>query len=489
MRYAARLKRISARIRGRHSLRFDGILSLYQVEGCGPGAIACGRETACGPGRRSAPIGAAAVRWASACPSAYPHRRTLRDRRCFLVRVASGGRIRDRPAAALRIFPWVHSRPPRTVAGSSSCVTPPDTAYGGSRRRHGRKAHARDAHCPLPPKAAAGHLRYAARRARGPPLMRMVARTRRAIHARAARRRPRPQGAGHGRRGPRPLLPTGNAGPRPLLPMGNAGPPPASASAPPPHGGIPPPGPPKGGTFGGAGAQRPLFLPPCGCGCAACRGFLPAPPRPSPAGPRGARGHTACGRRRGPLASARVLLQGHPLRLAARTRSAYKGKRASAPRYISPLDKLPRYLVRYSCEVTPAAFAALPSTSMVRRSPPSTTGGFCYTWDTESATFAASNAPNATKPRYFVAFARPKQKPPSPARERQQKIGFVAFRARGVVAALLKRNPSSLPPSVLERPYHTRARSVNSPSCDSDCDYARFRIFLCFARSSWSAKA
>ena len=74
-----------------------------------------------------------------------------------------------------------------------------------------------------------------------------------------------------------------------------------------------------------------------------------------------------------------------------------------------PLDKLPRYLVRYSCEVTPAAFAALPSTSMVRQSPPSKTGGFCYIWNPENATVAAFNAPNATKPRYFVALDRPKQ--------------------------------------------------------------------------------
>lgn len=59
--------------------------------------------------------------------------------------------MRDRPVDALRIFPGVHSRTPRTAAWSSSCVMPPDTAYGGSRRRHGRKAHARDAHCPLPP--------------------------------------------------------------------------------------------------------------------------------------------------------------------------------------------------------------------------------------------------------------------------------------------------------------------------------------------------
>ena len=172
------------------------------------------------------------------------------------------------------------------------------------------------------------------------------------------------------------------------------------------------PAPTSGGTFGGAGAQRPLFVAPCGWGALRVGGFSHLPPRPLARWAKGEREVTAArGRGRGLLTSARVLLLGCPLRLATRMRSAYKGKRASAPRYISPLDKLPRYLVRYSCEVTPAAFAALPSTSMVRQSPPSSTGGFCYTWDTESATFAASNAPNATKPRYFVAFTRPKQNP------------------------------------------------------------------------------
>ena len=172
------------------------------------------------------------------------------------------------------------------------------------------------------------------------------------------------------------------------------------------------PAPQRGARSAGRAHSARFFCPHAVVGALRVAAFSQLPPAPRPLGRGGREVTTACGRGRGLLTSARVLLQGHPLRLAARTRSAYKGKRASAPRYISPLDKLPRYLVRYSCEVTPAAFAALPSTSMVRRSPPSTTGGFCYTWDTESATFAASNAPNATKPRYFVASTTVKTKPP-----------------------------------------------------------------------------
>lgn len=53
-------ERCFAPIRERQILRHDVNLSQYQVEGCGPGAIACGREslrrvTACGPG--SPPVG------------------------------------------------------------------------------------------------------------------------------------------------------------------------------------------------------------------------------------------------------------------------------------------------------------------------------------------------------------------------------------------------------------------------------------------------
>lgn len=144
--------------------------------------------------------------------------------------------------------------------------------------------------------------------------MRMFLRTRRKIHSRAARRRPRPQGAGHGRRGPRPLLPPGNAGPRPLLPGGNAGPPPASASAPPPHGGHPAVRPPNGGHSRRGGRTAPAFCAPHAVvGAVLIAGFSQLPPAPRPQG-RGEREvTTACGRGRGLLTSARVLLLAKPL--------------------------------------------------------------------------------------------------------------------------------------------------------------------------------
>ena len=58
--YEGTRERCFAPIRERQILRHDVNLSQYQVEGCGPGAIACGREslrrvTACGPG--SSPVG------------------------------------------------------------------------------------------------------------------------------------------------------------------------------------------------------------------------------------------------------------------------------------------------------------------------------------------------------------------------------------------------------------------------------------------------
>ena len=58
---------------------------------------------------------------------------------------------------------------------------------------------------------------------------------------------------------------------------------------------------------------------------------------------------------------------------------------------------------------------------------------------------------------------RSKQSPHAAVRERQQKIGFVAFRARGVVAALLK-NGTLFPPSVQDGkivPHHDRIRQPN----------------------------
>ena len=72
--YEGTRERCFAPIRERQILRHDVNLSRYQVEGCGPGAIACGREslrrvTACGPKERPdraarRPLG---VGWPSAC--------------------------------------------------------------------------------------------------------------------------------------------------------------------------------------------------------------------------------------------------------------------------------------------------------------------------------------------------------------------------------------------------------------------------------------
>lgn len=116
-----------------------------------------------------------------------------------------------------------------------------------------------------------GHLRYAARRGCGPALY-AYGRAHRARDPCARRPSPSPahKGRGHGRRGPRPLSPKGDSGP-----------PPASASAPPPHGGHPAARPPHVGARSAGRAHCARILPPpMRFGCAACRGFLPAPPPP-----------------------------------------------------------------------------------------------------------------------------------------------------------------------------------------------------------------
>ena len=102
-------------------------------------------------------------------------------------------------------------------------------------------------------------------------------------------RRPSPspahKGRGHGRRGPRPLSPKGDAGP-----------PPASASAPPPHGGHPAARPPKGGHGSAGRAHSARILPPpmrLGLLCVSGASPIspPPPPPPRPLGRGGARGH------------------------------------------------------------------------------------------------------------------------------------------------------------------------------------------------------
>ena len=77
---------------------------------------------------------------------------------------------------------------------------------------------------------------------------------------------------------------------------------------------------------------------------------------------------------------------------------------------------------------------------------------------------AASNAPNATKPLFILLRSPdPNKSPHAAGRERQQKIGFVAFRARGVVAALLK-NGTLCPPSVQDGTIVPRRRYVRQPN-------------------------
>ena len=146
-------------------------------------------------------------------------------------------------------------------------------------------------------------------------------------------RRPSPspahKGRGHGRRGPRPLSP-----------QGDAGPPPASASAPPPHGGHPAARPPYGGTFGGAGAQRPHFAAPHAVvGALRVAVFSQLPPAPRPLGRGGHEVTTACGRGRGLLTSACVLLQARPLPRRQSDALGIQGKWVSARRHAHPLDK------------------------------------------------------------------------------------------------------------------------------------------------------
>lgn len=58
---------------------------------------------------------------------------------------------------------------------------------------------------------------------------------------------------------------------------------------------------------------------------------------------------------------------------------------------------------------------------------------------------------------------RSKQSPHAAVRERQQKIGFVAFRARGVVAALLK-NGTLCPPSVQDGASIPRRSRIRQPN-------------------------
>lgn len=66
-------------------------------------------------------------------------------------------------------------------------------------------------------------------------------------------------------------------------------------------------------------------------------------------------------------------------------------------------------------------------------------------------------------------------------RERQQNSGFVAFRARGVVAALLNMGTVAPPSAVIHRAYHSDTAPVNSPSCEPACEQMRRGYFFAFA--------
>ena len=91
------------------------------------------------------------------------------------------------------------------------------------------------------------------------------------------------------------------------------------------------------------------------------------------------------------------------------------------------------------------------------------TTGLCYTWDTIHATIAASKRLTQQNLVILLRSPDPNKSPHAAERERQQKIGFVAFRARGVVAALLKKG-TIFPPSVQDGkivPHHSCIRQPN----------------------------
>ncbi len=148
-------------------------------------------------------------------------------------------------------------------------------------------------------------------------------------------RRPSPspahKGRGHGRRGPRPLSPKGDAGP-----------PPASASAPPPHGGHPAARPPKGGARSAGRAHSARILPPpMRLGLLCVSGASPiSPPAPSPAGPRGsARSRPPAGGDVGCSHLPASFYWPVSFPVGSLTLFAYKGKWVSARRRAHPLDK------------------------------------------------------------------------------------------------------------------------------------------------------
>ena len=134
--YEGTRERCFAPIRERQILRHDVNLSQYQVEGCGPGAIACGRAslqraslrrvTACGPG--SCPVGpptSGGPRHAlCAIGAAASRARRLRARPPRAGRSSLGGLLRGRWAGRAPFGGWgrcgrLFSAPPMCQAGWS----------------------------------------------------------------------------------------------------------------------------------------------------------------------------------------------------------------------------------------------------------------------------------------------------------------------------------------------------------------------------------
>lgn len=94
---------------------------------------------------------------------------------------------------------------------------------------------------------------------------------------------------------------------------------------------------------------------------------------------------------------------------------------------------------------------------------------------------AASNAPNASKSLFCCVHRTQNKAPTAPVRDRNKKSVLVAFRARGVVAALLNMGTATPPFAAIHRAYHSDAAPVNSPSCEPACERMRRGYFFAFA--------
>ena len=138
---------------------------------------------------------------------------------------------------------------------------------------------------------------------------------------------------------------------------------------------------------------------------------MPSPPQTPRTGGSAGTGDAGNGERRGRARGAAVRAARKAAR-GARPRGGHSGVSSSGPP--GPL----RLTSRCRCdkmhdEGSHRRRSLRRPSSMVRQKPGRfATTGLCYIRQPTNATIAAFNAPNATKPRYFVAFTRPKQKPP-----------------------------------------------------------------------------